>query len=355
MESEPLASPVEEVKVPEELALLIRGFFSLPVMSGLGRLGVLQELLAKSSFGTDDFQNVPNKKLLENSFLYLARLGFLERLESPDLEWRTSELGRQIFQRASSFYVPHSYGGYMEDYFTQLQASDPKKKPAVDRLENIIGSGRTHQRYFPYAVSFLKRRFEFDWIADIGCGDGHFLDTILKSIPNKNAVGIDLSEIAIQATRANLQKKYPDRTIETVCDDAEDVPGWGAKLSSLLKTSPCVISMWFLLHEISNYKPKRVADFLRQIHRLFPKAPLIICEIVRQEDSILARARKDSIMPEYLFFHDLSGQGVLSWKEYQGVLAEIPYQLASERLFDEIPGGDGLREPSSFIWCLTPK
>jgi len=81
---------------------------------------------------------------------------------------------------------------------------------------------------------------------------------------------------------------------------------------------------------------------------------VIIGEIVRQEDAALAASHRESIMPEYLFFHDLSGQGVLSWKEYHEIRLQIPYRLVAERLFDEIAGEDGRKEPSSFIWGLVP-
>jgi len=60
-------------------------------------------------------------------------------------------------------------------------------------------------------------------------------------------------------------------------------------------------------------------------------------------------------MPEYLFFHDLSGQGILSWEEYERISRKIPYEIFAERTFDELTSEDGKRIPSVFIWLLKPQ
>ena len=40
-------------------------------------------------------------------------------------------------------------------------------------------------------------------------------------------------------------------------------------------------------------------------------------------------------MPEYLFFHKVSGQGILSWKDYKSLLVDCPYRLEYEWKFDD--------------------
>ncbi len=355
----PAAEPtLEEVGLSEsvishELVRLIRGFFSTPVMSAFARLGVLEGMLAKSEFTPDDFSQIPNKKLLSHGFQYFARIGLLEEGKSPK-SYKASELGQQVFKRWSSFLAPHSYREYMHEFYNQLQNAGQYQKQPVDRLENIIGSGRTHERYFPPAISYLRRKAKFDIIADIGCGDGRFLEFVLKGVPAVEAVGIDLSEVSVKTTLENLRKKFPDRKINTFASDASDIQKWSKTLAGFVQNRRLAISMWFLLHEISQRNPDTVATFLNQVHKLFPQAPLVICELVRQEASTLAQYRKDILMPEYLLFHDISDQGVLSWKEYQNILKNIPYELALERTFDEI-GEEGRKEPATFVWCLTPR
>jgi hypothetical protein len=341
--------------IMEDIVLLLRGFFSTPVISSLGRLGVLDALRSASSFTADDFSNIPNKKLLQDTFHYFARLGLIENMDSQGEVYKASDLGKEIFRRASSFYVPHSYFEYMYHYHDQIQNPSAEINQKVERLENVIGSGKTHQRYFPPAISFLKRKVEFEVIADIGCGDGHFLSASLKGIPGKKVVGIDISQLSTEVAYKNLHEQYPNQEISMVCSDAVDVKKWSAPVRHIAGRGKIVISMWFLLHEISRNKRDNVIEFLNRIHQVFPDTPIVIGEVVRQSDDVLSKHSAASIMPEYLFFHELSGQGVLSWDEYQQILYSIPYELLFERLFDEFVDDDGKRVPGAFVWCVMPK
>lgn len=353
-ESGPLTSTTassSDLKISEELVTLIRGFFATPVIASLGKLGFFEKALSETSFNEWNFENVPNKMNLRFSFDYLSRLGFLQ--ETPDRQYRLTELGKQIFQRLSSFLAPHSYGDYMRLFHEHLM--DPKVRPVVDRLENIMGSGRTHERYFPVAVSHIRRKLSSGWIADIGCGDGKFLGFVLKDIPSICAIGVDLSDVSVQETRKNIEQLFPGRTIEAFGCDAADIPAWSKKIQAISGHASLVISMWFLLHEISRRDPQNVVRFLTEVHNFFPHTPLIVGDLVRQSAELLSRHRNKLVMPEYLLFHDISGQGVLSWREYQKILKSIPYELMMQRTFDEIGESNKSKEPATFVWCLSPQ
>lgn len=340
--------------VSQELVTLLRGFYATPIICALGRHGFWDIARVAESFTLDDFPSIQQKSILKSSFDYLSRVGLLDCLDGKD-HYRLNDLGRQIFQRLSSFYPPHSYRDFVHDFTAKLSAKEDGSYPPVDRLENIIGSGRTHQRYFPAAISFLKRKVQFDWIVDIGCGDGGFLDLFLNSIPKVNALGVDLSEVSVRETAENLKIKHPSREVFTFCSDAADVNKWGAFVDGHVVGKSLAFSMWFLLHEISRNEPDRVIRFLKEVHQRFPNAPIAVGELVRQTPALLAKERDHLIMPEYLFFHDMSGQGVLTWKEYNDVLSQIPYKLAYARLYDEIGSVEGQKEPATFVWCLLPQ
>jgi len=342
-------------EIVEDIIVLLRGFFTAPIISSLGRLGALELMRTTASFTVDDFSKLPNKKLLKDTLRYLARLGLIEDVEGKEHVYRATELGAEIFRRANSFYVPHSYCEYMYQYHDMIQDTTSTIKPEVERLENVIGSGITHLRYFPPAVSFLKRKVEFDTLIDIGCGDGHFLSTFIKDVPGKNVVGIDLSSLSTQTTEKILRDKYPDINLTTVCCDALDVKKWSQVALRVASGGKVAISMWFLLHEISRNQPKILIEFLRQIHLTFPGAPLVIGEVVRQSEDILLSNNFRSLLPEYLFFHEISNQGILSWQEYRDVLNDSEYNLVVEKLFDEAPDKNGNKIPSTFVWCLIPK
>jgi hypothetical protein len=342
-------------EVIEDLVVLLRGFFSTPMISSLGRLEVLEAMRMATSFTVEDFHNIPNKKLLRDTFRYFVRIGLIEDVDGQGITYRTSELGKEIFRRANSFYVPHSYFEYMYHYHDLIQQSAPGVVCEVERLENVIGSGITHLRYFPPAVSFLKRKVDFDVLIDVGCGDGQFLSTFMKDVPGKKVIGIDLSKLSTETTVNNLRQQYPGLEVSTICSDALDVKYWSNEVLRVSGKGRVAISMWFLLHEISKGRVEILVEFFRQIHQVFPDAPIVVGEVVRQSEDILFKNSAKSLMSEYLLFHEMSGQGILSWPEYKEVLKNISYELSVERLFDEALSDSGENIPSTFVWCLMPK
>ena len=54
----------------ENLVVLLRGFFATPVLSSLGRLGVLQKMREMEYFDGESFPVIKNKKLLQDSLNY---------------------------------------------------------------------------------------------------------------------------------------------------------------------------------------------------------------------------------------------------------------------------------------------
>jgi hypothetical protein len=292
---------------------------------------------------------------LQDSLNYLLRLGLISKDTDNLQHYKVSKNGSEVFRRVNSFYVPHSYADYLTKYHDMIQVEDGSVTPEVERLENVIGSGITHLRYFPPAVSFLKRKTKFDILIDIGCGDGHFLSTVLKEVVGKKIVAIDMSEISTERTKSNLLEEYPDLDLTTYCCDGANVQEWSKLVPEDTDTSQIAISMWFLLQEISKSNPNAVIEFLNKVRINFPKSPIIIGEMVRQSDEILQKNNHRSLIPEYLFFHEMSKQGVLPWEDYLDIIKKVGYEIVVEKLFDEVPDVKGKLIPSTFVWCLIPK
>lgn len=341
---------MDEAQALKELSGLLRGFFATPVLSSLGRAGVLEKAVQLERFSVQDFPEIANSMLLEQGFDYLARIGLLKKRRK---HYRISEQGREIFLRVSSFYVPHSYAGYLYHFHERLH--DPAAGVDVERRENVQGSGETHMRYFLPAISFLKRKVDFDVLVDVGCGNGHFLSSALKTLKGKKAVGVDFSEVSVSITDQRLAEDHPETPRKVIHANALDVRQWSAQANEFSNGAPLALSMWFLLHEISSADPARVVEFLNRVHNRFPASPLIIGEIADQGPDVLGAQPERSLMPEYLFFHEMSGQGVMPWTTWAEILEQTPYIIKMERRFDELETEDQELIPASFVWCLTPE
>lgn len=339
----------------EEIISLLRGYFSCPIISILGKEGILDLMLQKEEgFTNADIPKITNRNFFESILLYLVNINLL--IKNEEGKYIVSDMGKKVFKRYGSYCLLHSYGDFLNQLDDILFNPDFKMLPKCNRLLNIIGSGQANSRkYFLVALEMLERS-PLKTVLDVGCGDGYFLGMALEKFPNTNAIGVDISEISVAVTERNLRRKYPNAKVETFLSDGNSVEKWSALLKERtnLEMGTHVITMWYLLHEISKHDENVVIEFLNKINKNCPKAEIIIGEIIVVPPEILAPNRFNSVIPEYLFFHKISGQGVLSWDQYQRILENIPYKLKHEKLFNVL--SDGKREiPSSFIWHLSPK
>jgi len=329
----------------EELVSFLRGFFACPVVSFLGRHGFTERLLA-GGLRLDDSHSDALAAVLR----YLVALELLEETETRC--FRATALGEKVLKRFGAFCLIDSYGDYFHDLDWILPSSS-LPRPKVNRELNIIGSGQFHARkFFPDVYAHLAST-QYDHLTDIGCGDGTFLQQATLVRPGLSVTAVDLSEQAIGLVRQRLSEHLPLQKYSCVVCDGFDVDQWAQAVLAPPRTRQ-LITLWFLLHEISNGSVERLVFFLKQIHAHFPTATIAFAELCRLSPEELVSHRHTSIMPEYLLFHELSGQHILREDELSKLITSVPYRLICRREFDPILYNSKLL-PSSILCILAPK
>lgn len=334
----------------ERLVSLLRGYFASPVIATLGELGMAERMLA-GEFSVADWSSNSKPEILSALFQYLHSVGILTRGSNGNYALTAS--GRTVIRRNGAFSLLMSYS----DYFQQLPSllAGAGTNPSVNRSRNVRGSGQLHsKKFFPAAFGF----FPSDpprGIIDIGCGDGCFLESAQSLWPDLVVFGVDLSEIAVETTKKRLAMSNHPGPI-AVAANGHDVAIWSQAVPAALRDSPrLIISFWFVAHEFSNGSPDKIKTFFSALHQTFPRAQVLLGEINKISSEVLAEDHDLSIMPEFLLFHALSAQGVLSWETWKEVLGDIPYLLKEERRFDDVAPADGEPVPASFLWLLQPQ
>ena len=112
--------------------------------------------------------------------------------------------------------------------------------------------------------------------------------------------------------------------------------------------------MWFIIHEFSENKPQKIINYFEKIHKKFPNSKILLGEIVKPDKKILEKNIYNSILPEYIFFHEMSGQGILTYNELKFILKKIPYKLKKQINIDVI-SYKNKKNPSGIIWILEPR
>lgn len=333
----------------KNLVDLLRGYFACPIISTLGEIGITERMLA-GAFSAADFEDIANTRILNALFRYLQAIGLVT--SSGHDQYQVTDMGQTAISRNGAFSLLASYSAY----FDRLPAfiTGQETRPSVNRLRNVRGSGQLHgKKFFPVALSFLDFTPPTAFV-DLGCGDGCFLEHVRRKWSNVRVFGVDLSEDAVEATRRRFREaRLSDLT--ATASDAFDVRRWAASIPDDLRTiSSVVISIWFVAHEFSGGSSDRIVRFFSDLNATFPGAQIVLGEINNISSEILADNHSLSIMPEYLLFHELSGQGVLRWDDWQDILEKIPYQLKAEKKYDCVHTRSGIEIPASFIWLLEP-
>jgi len=336
----------------QELLSLMRGFFATPLIVAMANNGVIQKILKKKKVKLKDFNSISNKKFLYNVFIYFQTLGLLKKNK---IYFSLTNLGNSIFKRIGSFYLLHSYRNFINN--TDKILKDKSLKPSCDRKENVIGSGLTNgKKFFPVAIDEIKKK-NYDLIVDIGCGNGEFLKKCSEINPHSKYIAVDLSNKALKEAKIKLKKNNSRLDVKYFKCNGSDVEKWSALLNKetqRIKNPKILITMWYLIHEISNNKIETVIKYLNDINRKIPNVEIIIGEILKIDPTKLFYGKNTSIMPEFLFFHQISGQGVLSKKDYEIIEKKINYRSGKKYYFDYVNYKKS-KTPSAVVWYLKKK
>ena len=338
---------VPELNPRQELIALMRGQVACPLLSCLGELGWLDRMCV-GAFGRSSFSDAVDEDAFSAVMGYLSALGLIE---TQGAHYAATAVGLTVFARYGAFSLLNSYEEYFRSFRTLL-LPDGSPRPAVNRLRNVFGSGRIHARKFFPAALALTGGTAFGTVADMGCGDGSFLELLLAQQTSADAVAVDLSADAVAAAADRLGARFPGRRVRPLVADGAAVRAWAQQLAG--EKQPLLVTMWFLVHEISGGKAETVIGFLDQVRQALPGAELMVGEIVRHPPGLLAPVHAESIMPEFTLFHDLSGQGLLTAEAWREVEARMPYRVVARREFDPVACAGGAR-PSSFVWHMLPR
>jgi 2-ketoarginine methyltransferase len=343
-----LGKPRDHKQARGSVINLLRGTFACPTIAALAELGLVERMLA-GPFSVENFPDVADRRGLSSVFRYLHSLNLLEA--QPEGKYGVTVEGRTALKRSGAFLLLFSYRGYFENLSGILSG---KADATVNRRHNVLGSGALHSNKFFPAVWQMLKETPPAAIIDVGCGDGQFLANACSEWPDIAVAAVDLSPISVETTLKRLAECGRSDVVGVVQSGA-NVADWIADLPAAITTkTPLALSMWFVVHEFSEGDPEVVINFFRELRSALPTAEIILGEITALPPELLAEHHATSIMPEFLLFHELSKQGVLSWETWHDILRDIPYSLAGEQLFDLVGTTADESSPSSFVWHLKP-
>jgi len=188
-----------------------------------------------------------------------------------------------------------------------------------------VGSGLASEGfYFPLVADIIRRK-RWKTVLDIGCGDGTFLRSLCRALPEVKAIGIDLSGEAIARGCATRDAQGLGDRIRLHQGDALEIDQTG-----VLPAEVDAATSFFVLHELAAPGGDgELPSFLRRFRRTYPRTALIIVETIRPSAAALRRRPGPAI--EYFLLHDLSKQAPLDRERWQRQLRGAGFTSIEER------------------------
>jgi SAM-dependent methyltransferase len=348
------------INAREEIVSLLRGQIACPVISCIGELGWLGRMM-RGPFDQMSFGVAVDREVFAALMTYLMSLGLVRSNETDGMRFTLSEVGEKVFARFGAFCILNSYEDYMRKLTSLLVPGEPNagipEQPTVNRERNVLGSGALHEKKFFRPALALIAGEAYDAIADVGCGDGQFLIGCMRQYPGAELLGVDLSPVAVHRTIRRITELAPTAKVKGYIRNGMDVAGWSRDIGvHNAHDRRSLISFWFLIHEISQRSPQVVIQFFHSLRTYCAGADVLVGEVMRIPEGRLVGNRSQSLLPELILLHELSGQGLLTWQQWETVLAQIPYFVRHEKRFDPLIGPAGSAEqPSAAVWHLRPK
>lgn len=334
-------------KIRKELIFLMRGFYSLPILLNLHKSGILQKFSFNKYISINKIK-VKNKFFLEKILNYICRLNLLERKKNA---YKFTKLGLTLSKRIGTFYILNSYSKIPLNFIDNLYKNN-NFRSWCERKDNILGSGLMHEKKFFVPAIKLSHIEKRNIVLDIGCGNGTFLNLAKKRNSKIKALGCDLSNKSVSQTKQNLVPRSKNFIFRANGSNINFIKNKLDKKKIYLNKNS-LISMWFLLHEISNNSKNTLIKYLSKVRNNFPNTPILIGEISSLTDKQVKTHSNISILPEFKLFHELSGQGLLSELDYFEIFNKSSYKIKKFIRTDQL-SYNGVRSSSNFVCLIEP-
>lgn len=292
----------------------MQGYMVCNVFAALESLGVLTEL---ATDGLRPEQCGSNEFLTEATFRYLAERDIV-RLDGE--RYQLTEFGRSIY--ADRGYLVWLAGGYGEamNVFADLLDGTRGFGQDVDRDVRwvAVGSAQIGQKdLWPHVVD-LARQFQFQRIADLGCGNAHYLISLCQAV-GAEGIGVDISPAACHEAEQEVAKAGLGERISIIEADAGDLK----KVPGIDKVD--LVFTFFFLHEILENGFEALVAYLRQIQESLPSgAHMLTAEVAPpgcEEDGV------ELFTPEYALTQALMDQRLLDEPGWIRAFTEAGFEL----------------------------
>ena len=298
---------------------LVRPFAVTSCLLALEKNGLNQKLLDPAGI------DIAAEEKLDSHTLTTV----LEYLFENDLLTRSGSCYRAKNAKRFSYaleamYAVYAYHEPAEEIDRMLRREAHYGRDVVrdDEYDAIASATLTSKFSYHYARRVLDKAHASS-LMDMGCGTGEFLAYLSATGFSGKLYGVDLAEDAIEAGR---RRGFQRNNVELFTGDLLALHE-SARAHGVAEVD--VLSLMFVLHEFDDETVPRI---LRSAANTFPRARILLTELLERDSDTLRRTRGTSVFPELKLVHRLSNQMLRTAEGWDEVFALCGYAPATRRI-----------------------
>ena len=295
----------------------VRPYAVMDCLAALEQVGLLARLCAGEVVEIDAQPGL-DRAVLETVLEYLFENDLLRRAGSGRYAVRDP---RRFEATLDALYACLAYRepGHFMGRLLGGQSRYGSDVARSDRYDAIASATLTSKFSYGFARSLIQR-CGADSLLDIGCGTGQFLSYLAENGFTGMLYGMDHAEDAIAEGKAS---RYQRDNVRLFVGDALRLKE-SAQRSGV--RSVAVVSFMFVMHEFDDNMVKAI---LAGIADAFPKARVLLIELVDRTSDELRRTRETTVFPELKLVHRLSNQILRTSEQWTALFAGSGYRLAA--------------------------
>lgn len=298
---------------------LVRPFAITSCLLALEKNGLNQRLLDPAGIDISAEENLDPQTLttvmeylFENDLL--TRTGSCYRAKNP----------QQFSYDIEAMYAVYAYHEPAEEIDRMLRGEARYGRDITrdDEYDAIASATLTSKFSYHYTRRVLDRARAHS-LMDMGCGTGEFLAYLSSTGFSGRLYGVDLAKDAIEAGR---RRGFQRNNVQLFTGD---LLALHKSASAHGITEVNVLSLMFVLHEFDDDVVPRI---LHSAADTFPRARILLTELLERDSDTLRRTRGTSVFPELKLVHRLSNQVLRTAEGWDKVFASCGYTPATRRV-----------------------
>ena len=307
-----------------------RGYFTTQCCCALLNLGFLDRIKEEKTIDLSTYAKEKNLnyKILQSICDYLYYIGVLRK---NNLNYSLAKKGEAILNLSrSSYEFVYAYAPLLQELETLLKNEKIYGKDLYRRDEFVAKASFRTEQWFPIpVVKNIIRKYNFKSVLDLGCGNAAFLIDLCSQNPDLYGYGIDISQEVINNGRELITKSKLSHRIKL-----ENLDIFQIGKIKFRDEQINAITIFFVLHELIAEGNEKAILLLKRIKETFPDSYLIVCEMSLPSPSKLKK--KASLFNEYLLFHNLANQKIITPQDWRRIFKESNYRIIKEYRYNFI-------------------